>query len=144
MEQAHRVLVGVGILVLNREGKVLIGKRKGFVPKYSIPGGGLGCGETFEEGAMREALEETGLVIKNPKVIGITNNLETYKETGKHYVSVVMLVTEFEGEPCVTEPEKCESWDWCDPKNLPMPHFDASRMAIDRYLSQEFYTPSEK
>jgi hypothetical protein len=27
------------------------------------------------------------------------------------------------GEPVVCEPDKCESWGWYDPKNLPEPVF---------------------
>lgn len=135
----NRVLVGLGIILLNAESQILIGRRKGFVPKYSIPGGHLDPGETFEEGAIRELKEETGLEMKNPQVIGITNNLETYKETGKHYISVVLVGKIFSGEAQLLEPEKCEAWLWCDPRNLPQPHFDASRIAVELYLKNKFY-----
>ena len=37
------------------------------------------------------------------------------------------------------EPEKCAGWLWVDPTNLPMPHFEASRMAITCYLEKRFY-----
>ena len=134
-----KVNVGLGIILLNKKGKILIGKRKGFVPKYSIPGGHLELGETFETGAIREIKEETGLAVKNPKVIAITNNLETYRETGKHHVSVVLLVEDFQGEPQNMEPEKCEAWLWSNPQTLPEPHFDASRNAVKSFLNKKFY-----
>ena len=42
----------------------MVGKRKGsHAQKYSIPGGSLGLGETFEKGAIREIKEETNLDI---------------------------------------------------------------------------------
>jgi ADP-ribose pyrophosphatase YjhB (NUDIX family) len=138
---SDKALVGLGVIILNNEGKVLIGKRKGFVPKYSIPGGNLEPGETFEAGSMREIKEETNLDVKEVTVIGVTNNLETFKETGKHYISIVSLVTDFSGDPQLMEPEKCEEWIWCDPKDLPQPHFDASSLAIDLYLQNKFYIP---
>ena len=57
--------VGVGAVVL-REGRVLL-VRRGVAPAWglwAIPGGGLRIGETLQEGAEREILEETGIVIR--------------------------------------------------------------------------------
>jgi len=139
-EQEDRPRVGLGVIIVNHDGKVLIGKRKGgHAPYYSIPGGQLNLGETFEAGAIREVKEETGRDIKNPEVIAVTNNLETYQSEGLHCISVILLVREFSGELKIMEPEKCAEWLWADPKNLPTPHFDASRMAIDCYLGKVFY-----
>jgi len=132
--------VGLGIVLVNKEGKILVGKRTGkHVPRYSIPGGHLELGETFEHGAIRELKEEFDLDIKNPKVIGVTNNLETYESEGLHYISVVLLVTEYEGELKIMEPDKCEEWLWSEPKNLPEPHFDASRLGVQCYLNGTCY-----
>jgi len=44
--------------------------------------------------------------IEDPKVVGITNNLETYKNEGLHYISVILLVKDFLREPKVMEPER--------------------------------------
>ncbi|NLR91590.1 MULTISPECIES: nucleotide triphosphate diphosphatase NUDT15 [Flammeovirga] len=135
-----RPKVGVGVIILNKEGKVLIGKRKGsHAPYYSIPGGHLENGETFEEAAIKEVEEETGLHIEHPEVISVTNNLKTYKEFHTHYISVILLVKDFVGEPKIMEPDKCESWGWYTPTNLPLPHFDASEMGIQCYLKNSFY-----
>jgi ADP-ribose pyrophosphatase YjhB (NUDIX family) len=136
----ERPKVGLGIIIVNDMGEILIGKRKGsHAQKYSIPGGHLDLGETFEAGAIRETKEETDLDIKDPKVIAVTNNLETYREEGKHYISVVLVADTFSGELKLMEPNKCEAWEWVDPKNLPMPHFDASRLGVECYLKQSFY-----
>jgi ADP-ribose pyrophosphatase YjhB (NUDIX family) len=132
--------VGLGVVLINNEGKVLIGKRTGsHAQKYSIPGGNLELGETFEHGATREIKEETDLDVKNPKVIGVTNNLETYKSEGPHYISVILLVTEYTGELKIMEPDKCEKWLWVNPTDLPEPHFDASRLGIKCYLNKTCY-----
>jgi 8-oxo-dGTP diphosphatase len=133
-------VVGIGILLINTEGKILVGKRKVYpAPKYSIFGGALEMGETFEQAAIREAKEETNLDIKNPKVYAITNNIETFNEEGRHSISIMLVSNEFSGELKVMEPDKCESWFWCDPKELPEPHYDASRMAVECYLTNKFY-----
>jgi len=134
--------VGIGVIIVNEDKKILVGKRKNsLAPYYSIPGGKFEAGEKFEDCAIREIKEETDLDIENPKVIAITNNLETYRDEGTHYISVVMLAENCDGEPKLLEPEKCEEWLWVDPNSLPMPHFDASRMGVACYLKKTFYEP---
>jgi 8-oxo-dGTP diphosphatase len=135
-----RPRVGIGVIIKNAQGKILVGKRKGnYVPFYSIPGGNLEVGETFEKAAIREIKEETNLTITSPRVIAITNNLETYKSEGVHYISVVLYTDTFSGKLKLLEPKKCEDWIWCNPKNLPQPHFDASVLSVECYLKNIVY-----
>ena len=132
--------VGLGVIIVNSDEKILIGKRKGsHAPYYSIPGGKLDLGENFEESAAREIKEETGLDVHELEVIAVTNNLNTYRNEGVHYISIILLARNVSGEPQIMEPEKCEEWLWVDPKNLPMPHFDASQMGVTCYLEKIFY-----
>ena len=132
-------MVGIGIIIVNQQGQILIGKRKNsHAPYYSIPGGHMELGETFSQCAIREVEEETGLTIYKPQVIAVTNNLSTYHESGKHYISVALLTTEFSGELTLIEPNKCEGWLWVDPTQVPSPQFDASEQSIRCYLEQQF------
>jgi 8-oxo-dGTP diphosphatase len=65
--------VGFGVMILNDNNEVLLGKRHGDSKKassllhgegtWTMPGGKLHFGESFEEGAHREVLEETGIKI---------------------------------------------------------------------------------
>lgn len=140
----ERPKVGIGVLIKNSKNEVLIGKRKGsHAPYYSIPGGHLELGETFEEAAIKEVLEETGLTIYAPKVFCVTNNLETYREENKHYISVNLFTDQFDGKLEVKEPDKCEAWAWYPLADVPTPQFDASAYAIECYLQQTFYLPSK-
>ena len=144
-DQKNIPKVGIGVIILNKDGNILVGKRQGsHAPFYSIPGGHLDLGETFEEGAIREIKEETNLDIQNPKVISISNNLETYKKENKHYISIGLLVKEYLGKLEIMEPKKCEEWLWVNPKDLPQPHFDASRMSVECYLKNKFYIQNKK
>lgn len=132
--------VGLGVIIVNNEGKILIGKRKGsHAQKYSIPGGKLNFGETFEQGAKREVKEETNLDIFDHRVISVSNNLDTYREDGVHYISICILVTKYSGELKNMEPGKCEGWEWVDPRKLPEPHFDASALGVKCYLNNSVY-----
>jgi mutator protein MutT len=133
--------VGTGVIIENTDGKILVGKRIGsHAPKYSIPGGKLKLGETFEHAIKREVKEETSLALENLKVICVTNDLETYQQDGVHYISVILFTRTFKGEPKIMEPDKCEEWLWCDPKDLPKPHYDASRFGVACYLSGAVYS----
>lgn len=132
--------IGIGVILLNPAGQVLIGKREGsHAPYWSIPGGYLEPGESFESAAIREIKEETGLDIVKPTVLCVVNNLETYKAEGLHVISVCLLAKEFSGNLAVMEPDKCSGWRWCDPHSLSQPHFQASRQAISCYLEGKFY-----
>jgi ADP-ribose pyrophosphatase YjhB (NUDIX family) len=132
--------IGVGIIIQNKLGQILVGKRKGsHAPYFSIPGGSLEIGESFEEAAHREAMEETGLELKETHILGVTNNLKTYKETGIHYISVVIFCNKFSGVPEVKEKEKCEAWHWVSPQDLPQPHFEASSLSVACMLQKKCY-----
>ena len=134
--------VGIGIIIENEQQQILIGKRKGsHAPYYSIPGGHLEVGESFEQGAIREIAEETGLNISDPQVISVTNNLKTYSQEGYHTISIILLVKGCNEQPRLMEPDKCEGWFWVDPQQLPQPHFDASEAAIYCYLNHQVYQP---
>ncbi len=103
--------VGVGVLVIKND-KILIGKR---ISKthgtntWSPPGGWLEYGEGFEECAAREVKEETGIEIKEPKVVGITNNIFP---DGFHTLTVWVIAKWKRGEAKVMEPEKFQEWKW--------------------------------
>jgi ADP-ribose pyrophosphatase YjhB (NUDIX family) len=137
---ADKPRVGLGVIVENAQGQILIGKRTGsHAPYYSIPGGSLENGESFEEGSIRELQEEHKITIIEPKVIAVTNNLETYRAEGLHFISVILVAKSFLGEPVINEPDKCDEILWANPRHLPQPHFEASRLAIECYLSGKVY-----
>lgn len=117
----ERPKVGIGVAVV-KDQKVLLGKRKGAHGSgdWSFPGGHLEFGETPEECASRELLEETNLkalhVIPGPW----TNDIFEGK---KHYITIFMFVTKFSGTPQVLEPHKSENWEWFQWDHLPTPLF---------------------
>lgn len=123
MEHA-RPKVAVGAILV-RDGKVLLGKRKGAhgAGEWSFPGGHLEYGESWEECAIRETLEETGLVVKNMQFVGVTNNL--FPKDHKHYITLFMAGACVKGEPELREPDQCEVWEWFAWDDLPTPKFSA-------------------
>lgn len=108
--------VGVAVLII-RGNTVLLGKRKGSHGEgsWGFPGGHLELGESWEECATRECLEETGLTPKNVHFWTATNDV--FNEQ-KHYVTLFMRA-EADGEPHILEPNKCEEWRWYTWDSLP-------------------------
>jgi 8-oxo-dGTP diphosphatase len=93
--------VGVGAVVI-RDGRILL-VRRGAAPArglWAIPGGGLRLGETLREGAEREILEETGIVIRAGAPVFICDSFDRDDE-GRyrfHYVIVDMAAVYVNGE----------------------------------------------
>jgi 8-oxo-dGTP diphosphatase len=81
-------LVGVGAVIVDGRRVLLV--RRGHEPlkgQWSIPGGLLELGEALETGTIREAREETGLVVEPLELIELLDRIYRENERVKyHYV----------------------------------------------------------
>lgn len=116
------VRVGVAVIVV-RDGKVLLGKRKGShgAGTWAFPGGHLEFGETIEQAIKRELLEETGMTTEEVVLGPYTNDF--MPEEDKHYITLFTIAKNSLGEPAVKEPHKCEKWEWFAWDKLLKPQF---------------------
>lgn len=112
--------VGVAVIV-RRDDKILMGKRKGSHAEgsWAFPGGKLDLWEELESCARREVLEETGLSIENVRIGPVTNDM--FRKDGRHFITVFAISDSAEGAPKNMEPEKCGGWEWFEWNRLPKP-----------------------
>lgn len=117
-----RPKIGVGV-ILQKDKKILLGKRISShgSGSWSFPGGHLEFGESIEDCAKRETVEEVGIKIKNIKKIYFTNDF--FEKEDKHYVTLFVTADFESGEVVNIEKEKCEKWEWFDTDSLPSPLF---------------------
>lgn len=133
----ERPKVGVGVVVV-KDGKILIGERlvSHGAGTWMIPGGHLELGETFEECALREVYEETGLTdLEITELIRVGND----RVYDKHFVTIGMVAVWKSGEPKIMEPGKSENWKWIDPNELPENIFLPSKWCIENWLAKTIY-----
>ncbi len=144
MEEKRKVGVGFGVMIL-KDGKLLLGKRHEDPEKassllngagtWTMPGGKLHFGETFEESATREVLEETGITLNKMNVICVNQDII---ETA-HFITIGLFSDTFSGEPKVMEPDEITEWRWFDLNNLPSPIYFPSAKVLENYKHKKFY-----
>ena len=101
------LLAGTGLIVLDREGRVLL-QRRTDDDTWSLVGGYLEIGETPEDAARREAKEEVGLDLGELELFGVFAGSELYHEydQGRVYsVTITYVARDATGEPRADQDE---------------------------------------
>ncbi len=143
--EVKQIRAGCGVMIFNDKHELLLGLRNNDREKanselheegtWTMPGGNIEYGESFEEAGIREAKEETNLDVSDLEVICV----QTDKNKYAHYISVGMIAHCYKGNPQVMEPDEIIKWEWFDINNLPKNIFSPSKKTIDCYLSHIFY-----
>ena len=135
MEQI--IKTGVGVMLLN-DNKVLLGHRVNkakdtggiYEPdSWTFPGGKQEYNETVLETAIRETKEETNLELKELYVYTATDEFQP----DRHFVTIGVISSSYEGELKVMEPDKINEWKWFDLNDLPKNIYTPSKNMIDEY-----------
>ena len=132
IKQSLPMRIGVGIIVLNLNNQVFVGKRKDNPnDKWQMPQGGVDEGEDYITAMKRELKEETG--IENIKIIKEIEKIYQY-ELPEDLVGIIWkgkyrgqkqkwFITRFLGEEkeinLNTKHAEFIDWKWIEPKFLP-------------------------
>lgn len=123
------IKIGVNIIVFNKNRKrVLLVKRRD-IPVWVLPGGGVEKGESPKKAAIRETLEESGLLIKDLKLVGVFTKL---KSSSSHR-TLVYLVQRVSGKPQTgNESSEVAFWRIASlPPTLPWTHKERIMTIMD-------------
>lgn len=138
---------GVGVIVINKENKVFVGKRKDNpIDKWQMPQGGVDKGEELVDAMKRELKEETS--IKNIKIIKeidgwldyeLPKNLlgkiwkGKYRGQKQKWFIVKFLGEESEINITTKRPEFIE-WKWVERNQLPNIIVDFKKNVYERLV----------
>lgn len=97
--------------IIEVDGGIVLIKRKNEPHGWALPGGCVDVGETCEHAAVREAEEETGLKVRQVRMLGIYD--EPDRDPRGHAVSVAYICTA-KGTPVAAD--DAEDSDVVDPR----------------------------
>ncbi|MFA6383399.1 MAG: NUDIX domain-containing protein [Parcubacteria group bacterium] len=143
-DQNKKVGAGFGVMIM-KDRKVLLGKRHIDPEKadsllngaatWTMPGGKMEFGETFEDAAKRETKEETDIDLEDVQVMCVNNE----RIDSAHFVTIGLYSEKFKGDPGVMEPDEITEWRWFELDDLPSPVYFPSKEIIENYKQGKFY-----
>ena len=129
-----------GVIVYNEKQEMCLLRRcnTGYIDgTYNLPAGHLEKGESLQQGAHREALEETGITITDSKLIHTT-----YREmkNNRIYIDTIFEVLAYDGEIHNAEPNKCDQVIWVSKDNLPKNIAPSLKHVLEAIFRGEIYS----
>jgi ADP-ribose pyrophosphatase YjhB (NUDIX family) len=112
-EYPEQPLVGVGVVIIENSRVVLV--KRAHAPlqgRWSIPGGVLEVGELVRDAAVREACEETGLIVEPGELLGVFDRVlrDPGGRVQYHYVLVDFLCRRVRGELAAAGDASAARW----------------------------------
>lgn len=139
-EYPDRPIVGVGAVIVAGN-RVLLARRARppLMGRWSLPGGVVELGETLRAATEREALEETGLVIKAGEVLEVFDRIIPGADgrTQYHYVLVDFLCQVVRGDLRAGEDAAEVAWaglDELEKYELEEPAMSVIRKGLEKNL----------
>lgn len=137
----HRLLMGVGagVIVQDREGRVLL-QRRSDNGCWDYAGGAVEPDELVEDAARRELCEETGLHAGKLTLFGVFSGPDChfFYPNGDEVSYVILLYTcrDYTGEP-KSQPGEVEELRFFDPGDIPENISPVSRRPLQAWLAAQ-------
>lgn len=137
----HRplILVGSTVIVTNETGQILLQQRRHPHGVWGLPGGLMELGESVEETARREVLEETGLHVGSLNLIGVFSGAQYFVKAGNgdefYVVTTAFHTADFNGTIQVDSDESI-GISFFDIASLPTPMVGSHQKMIKEYVNR--------
>ncbi len=131
--ERFQLLCVVNILLI-KDKKILLMRRMNTGYRdgdYEVPAGHIDGGEPVTIAAIREAKEEIGVNIKKED-LRVVHVMHRYGEKHER-IEFFLIADKWEGEPTITEPDKCDDLQWFSLGDLPENTIPKARHGIEQY-----------
>ena len=139
----NAIIPAAHILFIRDDTEILMLRRfnTGFEDgNYSIPAGRVEQGESALQASVREAYEETGLIIKLQDLKMVHIMYRYPKKDGVERIYFFAQATSWQGNPRNTEPDKCDDLNWFRLDNLPTNTIQTLRFTLAEIAAGRFYS----
>ena len=145
MEKSKMRGIGIGIMILNDKGEVLLILRNS-EPKladsimrlegtWTLPAGVVHSNETLYNAAKRKAKQEVNLQIAGIKVISVADDINTYA----HFLTIGVIADSYNGEINLGDTKEHVDYKFFDLDNLPSNLCEPSKKIIKNYRNNRIY-----
>lgn len=141
--------VGIGIMIFNEEGKILLLLRNHDQIKadsmmrlegtWTLPAGKVKINENLKQAAIRKAKEETNLDINGIRVISVADDINEYA----HFVTIGVLAIGYSGQIDLGNSEEQVEYGFYNLNELPDSLCEPSRKIINNYKNNTIYQEGE-
>lgn len=147
MSGAKHTVKCAAYVIPRRGDEVLLSLRKGtgyMDGYYSMVAGHIEAGERAEDGAIREAKEESGvsLIVDQLSFVFLMHRVSANPKD--EYLDIFFEVRDWEGEFINQEPEKCGGLEWFDVNALPENTIPYIRQVLETYPTGVRYVSRER
>lgn len=141
LQKIHYMMPAASYLVLLDGTKVLLSRRfnTGFEDgNYSLIAGHVDEGESFTQTMIREAEEEAGIIV-TPEQVEVAHVMHR-KNSDAVRVNVFFVARQWQGQPEIKEPDKCDDLSWFEMNGLPANVIPYIKQAVESIKNRVFYS----
>ncbi len=149
MDKSKMPGVGLGVMLINNDGKVLLILRNSDAKladsnmhlegTWTLPAGKVRYGETIIEAAKRKVKKEVNLDVSNLKIISVNDDINKYA----HFLTIGLVSDIFTGKIDLGDSLEHVDYKFYDLDNLPENLCEPSKVIIKNYRNNRIYKESE-
>ena len=129
----QRIILNCAGAVVEQEGRILL-QRRSDNGGWGLPGGILELDETYEEAALREVREETGLTVRLTSLLGVYHNYDMMWPNGDRAHTIGAIYTANVTGGALRVDEESLELRFFAREELPELCFPDHRLAVEAYF----------